>query len=206
MKRDLIRHMRRRFSAVHEGGEWIWFVNPKVAHTSMRKLTDPVAHLPWHNNWRTYWEAIIPKIDQAFLFTFVRNPWDKVVSAYHHLVQSNGQLARRFQERIGSPSFEGFVTKELANKSEAVDRHFAPQVHSFRYQGVQFCDFIGRYEYLDTDWDIVARRVGLPLRIRDHYHATDRDHYSRYYNEATKQVVADLYAEEIEALGYEFEG
>jgi len=203
---DKIRHLRRRWTAIHEGGEWIWFVNPKTAHTSIRKIIDPVSNMPWHANWHQYWDNVLPKIDDACLFTIVRNPWDRVVSAYSHLQQSDGQLARRFRSKFGNPPFEEFVTDFLGVEGTGVDRHFAPQVHSFKYKDEIFVEYIGRYENLEHDWAIIANRIAVSPKIVHHLHATEHDHYTTYYNNRTRDIIRNLYGEEIEALGYEFEG
>ena len=65
-----------------------------------------------------------------------------------------------------------------------------------------------RYERLVEDFAEVCRRLGLPAPelprlkggIRDDHH-----HYSRYYDDATRAIVAERHRNDIEVLGYRFE-
>ena len=67
----------------------------------------------------------------------------------------------------------------------------------------QFLDFVARHENLAADWDHIRRKIGieaaLPLRMKSHHRP-----YQSYYSDATRAMVAEIYAEDIAALDYSF--
>ncbi len=93
-----------------------------------------------------------------------------------------------------------------------LDRH--PEV----YLGVQRlndapCSFIGRCESFEQDFFQVTDLLGIPRHpLRPQFVSEERllddgkkRHYSTYFDKTTRRLVEDLYAEDLEALGYEFE-
>ena len=75
------------------------------------------------------------------------------------------------------------------------------------------CSFIGRYESFERDFFQVTDLLGIPRhpllpwnvsgeRLLDN---GKKRHYSAYFDKTTRRLVEDLYAEDLEALGYEFE-
>jgi hypothetical protein len=65
--------------------------------------------------------------------------------------------------------------------------------------------YLIRFENLEEDFNQVCAQIGispvkLPTRNR-----SSRRHYSEYYDEATKRVVGDVFAEETAFGGYRFE-
>jgi hypothetical protein len=66
-------------------------------------------------------------------------------------------------------------------------------------------DFIGRLENFAEDLKLVTDTLGFKLEEIPKKNATKRPHYSHYYNEKTKQIIADKYKKDIKAFDYEFE-
>jgi len=66
-------------------------------------------------------------------------------------------------------------------------------------------DFVGRFERLLEDFKKVCQRLELGDIELPRTNATVHDHYSRYYNNETKKIVADHYAKDIDFFGYVFE-
>ena len=83
--------------------------------------------------------------------------------------------------------------------------HSTPQLmHITNENGKNVLDFMGHCETLQTDFDRVCnilkiRKVRLPYE-----NTSDRLHYTEYYNDVTRKLVAERYACDIEALGYTF--
>ena len=70
------------------------------------------------------------------------------------------------------------------------------------------CSFIGRYENLEKDFSCLLDILGAPnhklpkvksRRIRE------GRHYSDYYDKSTRQLVEEIYADDLNLLGYDFE-
>ena len=75
------------------------------------------------------------------------------------------------------------------------------------------CSFIGRYESLERDFFQVTDLLGIPRHPLLPWNVSGerfldngkKRHYSTYFDKTTRRLVEDLYAEDLEALGYEFE-
>ncbi len=75
------------------------------------------------------------------------------------------------------------------------------------------CSFIGRQESFEKDFALVLDILGCPkVSIRPLNVALGRvlpdgkiKHYSAYYDKISRRMVEDLYARDLEILGYEFE-
>lgn len=140
-------------------------------------------------------------------FTFVRNPWDLVLSKYLWWHKTPGdwdaQAAIRKREVMQMPFSEFAATLgERQNYFERLlssDGVAAPSLD---------LDFIGHYERLDVDFGMLCDRLNLavaklPLantsrELRDH------DNYVGYYDERAAAHVASVYRREIERFGYRF--
>lgn len=147
--------------------------------------------------------------DRYYKFTFVRNPWDRLVSSYHRL--KGGGLTRKgrieMTETVASyTSFERFVLDWITPANVRNWLHFRPQT-SFLSRGVEnLClDFIGHFENLEEDFAHVCNSLAVS-RLLCHLNPSVRRHYRTYYSPSTAEIVGDVYAEDIEAFGYTYGG
>ena len=67
-------------------------------------------------------------------------------------------------------------------------------------------DLVGRLECVQEDFSTMCNRIGLPDLKVPHKNKTKHEHYSVYYDDETREMVADLYRRDIEYFGYAFEG
>lgn len=141
----------------------------------------------------------------AFTFTFVRNSWDRVVSLYHYLRGRRWAMHpqtsfRAFLYLIRDHAFESPGLFNAVGLSQA-----ASQLAWIRSEGVEFVTFVGRYENLAADLAIVAGELGCPDAVlRSRINTSSRGPYRDYYDADLRDVVARVYAEEIDRFGFRF--
>src|SRR5262245_22457624 len=180
---------------------------PKTAGTSictaLEQIRDRSVNEPFHDH-RTIQElrAVLSPSDftSYFKFTFVRNPWDRVVSWYKNLMEDPMQ-AQRFGVVTGC-SLHTFLT-DCGNIWG-----LQSQLHWIRdADGSIPVDFVGRFENLIADYAKVCRAIGVTEdRLVQRAGAEDRRPYTAFYDDKTRRLVGDRYAEEIELLQYRFGG
>jgi hypothetical protein len=159
---------------------------------------------PWHRRrFRGHCSAAdvqrhLPKpvFDQLFKFTFVRNPWDLLVSLYNFIPT---RPKHRYQKRVAAMSFPEFVDEwtthiETLQAPRICDRH-----------GKGLLDFVGYYETLSQDFATVCERIGVAPPLPWDNRSKHAD-YREYYSDDLRQMVADRLAEDIRFFGYEFSG
>ena len=83
-------------------------------------------------------------------------------------------------------------------------RSFQPQVEWLKDdEGVISIDFIGKFESINTDFDLIKNIIGVDKSL-PHLNASKRASYRSYYDEETKGIVADWFHEDIREFGYTF--
>jgi len=65
-------------------------------------------------------------------------------------------------------------------------------------------DFIGRFENLEEDFKKLCEHIGVDLDL-PHKGSTKRKAYAGYYDDETRQMVADMFSEDISQFEYTFE-
>tara|TARA_X000000950_G_scaffold281573_1_gene378623 strand:+ start:61 stop:678 length:618 start_codon:yes stop_codon:yes gene_type:complete len=145
-----------------------------------------------------------------FKFTFVRNPFDRLVSAFFYISRhSRWQADCRMRKKFGmnNVSFSFFVKNilPLILKTPNIrPRHFKLQSDFFFEDNKNLLDFVGKFENLQEDFNTICDKIGIPRQKLAHKNKTKHKHYTEYYDEETKQIVAENYAKDIEYFGYEF--
>ena len=195
----LTEHLKEQRPVLDKQNEFMFFSNNKVAQTSVNRRLLKLRSIVYkddHQKYESHFQDAVSKLDSIYKFTIVRKPWDRVVSAFSYL-----KARRRLDFR--SMSFEHFVLKVLSKHGPALDAHFAPQYSKSFHDGEQFVDFIGRLENIKNDWSVIAKQISAPPAI-PHVNKSKHDNYTSYYDETTRQVVGEIYKDDVEAFGYEF--
>lgn len=151
------------------------------------------------------------EFEQYYKFTFVRNPWDRLLSAFLFLKKGGANKGDRLwaEENLSRfPDFQSFVTGWVNRKNIHSWKHFVPQYKFVCEPGSQIpsVDFLGRFECLHEDFARVQKRLGNNSSLQ-HLNKTSgsKKDYREYYTEETRNVVADVYQEDIRIFGYDFD-
>ncbi len=138
--------------------------------------------------------------ENYFKFTIVRNPWDRLLSNYFfrkynfndEFIQDMSFKEWVVNSKTGDYSFENCLSKRkqldwIIDMNEEI-----------------LVDFIGRFENLQQDFNTICDKIGIPRQQLPHKNSTKHKHYTEYYDEETKQIIAEKYAKDIEYFGYKF--
>lgn len=146
---------------------------------------------------------------------FVRNPYDRVVSAWkmfssmHGSALGCGDCSRedsfnRFLDVVVDediPYDFGGVDKVTVNMK--IRHHTIPITHA--YNCIECADFIGRFENFHSDVNRMLKIVGVPPP--DHLPFLNRSRhkpYAAYYDGEAHERVSAFYREDCERFGYQF--
>ena len=66
-------------------------------------------------------------------------------------------------------------------------------------------DYVMRFENLANDFRSVCTTLGIPTAPLPQYNRSNREHYSKYYNDELRELVRERFAPEIERFGYTFD-
>ena len=134
-------------------------------------------------------------LNDYFKFAFVRNPWDRVVSWYNFsMYLSNLNNVEKERNTTGK-DFLSFI-QEFKNIWGNEQQN--------QYIFTKCCDFIGRFENLQKDFNKICDKIGILKQKLPHKNKTKHKHYTEYYDDETKSIVAEKFAKDIEYFGYKF--
>jgi hypothetical protein len=132
--------------------------------------------------WRTYYK-----------FCFIRNPYDKIVSAWNHV------------DRFNIP-FKNYLNLEKKCNDVEYMHMFMPQVRNIiDIDGKININFIGKFENLEQDFQKVLQNIGFTTITHEtEKEMNKRPHkpYYEYYDQETLNRVNHLLQEDFEKLDY----
>lgn len=132
-----------------------------------------------------------------YKFTIVRNPWARAYSWYKNVI--NDEYKQKELNVSSEITFKNYL------KLAAGKRHLRPQTYWLKdYSGKIPLDFIGRFESLNEDFEIVREKLNLPqLKLPHNLKGNTKD-YRNYYDEECKKIIEEVYKEEIDIFNYRF--
>lgn len=143
----------------------------------------------------------LSKYSDYLIFSISRNPWDRFVSGWKYLQKD-------------FPKYERTFIKGLSLKETLLN---LPQTgHDYRHitrnqvdilidkSGKSILNDLIRFENFQQDFNTVCDKIGIPQQQLPHTNKTNHKHYTEYYDEETREIVAKKYARDIEYFGYKF--
>ena len=150
-------------------------------------------------------------MENYFKFSIVRNPWSRLVSAYTFMKKGglhSHDAAWAAAHLAEYDDFKSFVHGWLNETNIYKGLHFMPQHHFLLHEGdtdLSRYDFIGYQENLDEDFPIIAQAINSPGQLKPVNVTGRKRNYTNFYDEETKEIVANIYRKDIELLGYNFD-
>lgn len=183
---------------------------PFYHHISARELKDIFNQRGW--NWWDYRK-----------FCIVRNPFDRVVSLFHHKEKLNSEsFQKKLKESQGVEFYKKFLMyskQKIRSFSQNKFENYVMQINPHRNRlatsineftcdsnGSSLVDDILMFETLEVELPSYLKNIGLVEQLSQlpHLNKSRRKSYRKYYNQTTKNRVKNLYKYEIERFGYSF--
>ena len=152
-------------------------------------------------------------LSEYFSFTFVRNPYDRIVSAYKYFrilkpghrwykrnsIISDASNQMEFSEFVNHiPDFMKLIKREEGSFESGI--HFQP----FHYFIDQPIDFVGRFENIQENYFKILSHLKLTRNPLLKTNSTDNQNYRELYTKESRNIVYNIYKEDIEKYNYEF--
>ena len=199
---------------VSDERQLVYVVNSKVACSSIKSAFLDAPTPDDHSIHRTmiqkglYCYHLSEEQTHYFSFSFVRNPFSRLVSSYeskYHIDPEKYGFSEYEHYLFGYLSedagFEDYVRKVCALPPRLMNRHFRPQYDVlYDKNGVCRCDYIGRFESIEEDFRPIRERFGLqPLPHLNQSKAVD---WRDYYTHETLALVRETFRRDFEVFGY----
>lgn len=145
---------------------------------------------------------IIPreKFNSYFKFTYVRNPWDRLLSTYAW----HNRGFETFEEFVNfvDELYQKYTPETIYNYPNYQEKYCSHLLPQYVYTGPDV--HVYRFENFNPETQNLLYRLDIQKSIpKDN--ASNHQHYSKYYNDKTRDIVAKIYAEDIKRFGYTFE-
>jgi len=202
--------------------QFIFIQIPKTGCTSIQQLLAKTGgrSIQGADNWNSpYFKHITYRelqdqlpgetIDQYYSFTFVRNPYDWLVSNYEYC----RGVHVPYMKRHGYKSWEEFgkrkddvVLKHLGFKDWLkwyVDNLYGTQYEMIVNDNDEIgVDYVGKLENIQQDYEHICEQLDISKQTVPHVNKTDHDNYSEYYDDESREIVQHNYKQDFELLGY----
>lgn len=199
---------RARYPRCFDQRQALFIHIPKTAGRSLVKALFDVNSVE-HATAAWYQQIDPVRFERYFKFAVVRNPWDRLVSTWSYLHQGGSPSSEddaRWAEFIQRyDSFDDFVCQWLNEENIRRKHLFTPQyqfvLDRFGYPAM---NFIGRYEQLAADFQQLRRNLGVTAEL-PHLNPSRRQPWQELYSPRSREIVARVYARDIEMFGYRFD-
>ena len=137
-----------------------------------------------------------------FVFTLVRNPWDRMVSYYHWLKEQKFDHAA--VDVAKTNGFSSFLSHPHMLRSIGGENYGH---YMCDHEGRERCDLFIRIEHLNADIAPLENHLGFRLGPIERVNRSDRaQDYRAYYTASDCELVGKLFETDIDRFGYDFDG
>ncbi|MCT2401012.1 sulfotransferase family protein [Novosphingobium mangrovi (ex Huang et al. 2023)] len=223
----------RHSGTIIDFADWQYFAIPKVACSSIMAALVGVIGVEFpEDEWapelfQTHkWDHLYDRrhrvitkraalaLADRWRFAFVRNPFDRLVSCYSEKIRPDGdsenfvngisKVLEPFGVFHAEMSFEEFALAAIAIPDIDADPHWRSQ-YTFLIdgRGRMAVDFIGRFERLSEDFEIVRKRIGSDVSL-PHLLKSERSSCRDYYSSDLTERVRQRYERDLSTFDYGF--
>jgi hypothetical protein len=154
-------------------------------------LRNPKYQIKKHSTLAEYRAALgEAEFGSLYKFTCVRNPWDRMVSYYFTPTQTTETWdKKKFRKIISSALSVGDYLRLEKHEKDPFEN----------------VDYVMRFESLPDDFRKICTVLDVSPVTLPRYNRSNREHYSRYYDDELRELVRKRFAAEIQRFAYVFE-
>jgi len=165
------------------------------------RLPDLERCVDWHAHASAIKRQLGQQYSDYYTFSFVRNPWDRMVSWYFWLKNMADRGKFFWTHKFGLPhhaTFEQFILQARGVLLHPQCQYIADA------DGTFLVNVVYRFENFRAECRKLGGALGLSFGRIPHHRHTIHKHYSHYYSPELRDVVAKRFAPDGKAFGYEF--
>ncbi len=132
------------------------------------------------------------KWDSYYKFTFIRNPYDRIISGWNHM-----------SKKIPFPQY--VKMGDVVSDMEYIHVFMSQMKHIMNERGELVVQFIGRFEELEEDLDKVLDHLKIYYRIHNPYQRVNsraHAHYSVYYDQPSLDIVNRIIKDDLRVFSH----
>jgi len=155
--------------------------------------------------------------ENLYIFTIVRNPWERMLSMYLFYHKNNFNSPEFFSgdENIDN-NFNSWIKYIYSNSFDKKKNHSGVNIYKYCFsnqlnwikdnnENIININKILKFENNELDNFFKNELKLKKYNIEKKIHPTNHEHYSKYYNEESIELVRKNYQEDINYFGYNFE-
>lgn len=147
------------------------------------------------------------KFNQMYKFTIVRNPYDRLISAYLYLKKGGrgALIDLEYQKKIEKyKNFEDFVLNFFTTQDFMQMEHFIPQTEWLIDEaGVLKVDYIGYFETIEDEFEIIYRQI-FSMSPQNHLPRKNPTNVANeiQFSREMLNIINSIYLKDFELLNY----
>lgn len=201
-------------SHISDDGNYIFIHVPKCAGRSVAKIffEDRFSWKTFGGHWSAEYlqNSYSHKFSTYFKFAIVRNPYDRLVSAYHYFLTGRMKGLENF-DNIDlndalklSDNFKDFCIRYFTHPRQApIQGHLKTQSHWLVVDGKIGVDYLLKYENLEEGVNFLKEKLEYgkdePLSVMN---STEHSDYMEYYDNDLLKIVNSFYQEDFSNFDY----
>ena len=204
-----------RNEIVEKGAKCLFVHIPKTGGTAVVNLCKD--HIPHNPRGHRPYAEVLGEMEKRglnfdFSFSIVRNPWARFVSAYEYAKAPLSKWHNNVDGRKPHPDYaflKGKSFKECVKLKKAG--------YNFKHPSLKFdqshfiaddcgkilVDYVLHQENLEEEMKHIKRRLGLTEKLGQ-ANVGGHPNYKGYYDKESKEMIAEIYKQDIGLFGYGF--
>jgi len=145
----------------------------------------------------------IVNIEDYFIFTTIRNPWERMVSMFFDII--NRIDPGRYEESDFNNAIRAIKNNNGLTPLVGKRLSSGPIVEMLKINGKIRCDKYIKVSSLERELSDIKDKTLFKGSLKKVNAGKKREHYSKYYEDDTIKIIEDLFKEDILFFNFKFE-